>query len=198
MKIIYRILALLVIALVLMIAFSPYSKKEGFAYPLVYHETLIEAPSDSIFAFLGRSSNANYWSSYVDHINPLNANVVKDGSPGAERRCFKSKNEEGIIWDERITIMEKNKRRQLTIFNMKGFPLSADGLATEQIYTGTKDGKTRLAFTLFFLDKEPSWMEKLKTYYAAYFVKNIYEKNLENIKTIIESGNRDSAPYPHE
>lgn len=195
---IYRILAFIILALVLMIAFSPYGKKDGFAYPLVYHETIIGAPSDSVFAFLGRSSNARFWSSYVDHITPLNTGNITDGTRGAERRCFKNKNEEGIIWDERITVVEKNSRRQLTIFNMQGFPLIAEGLATEQTYTNTKDGKTRLAFTLFFLGKEPSWIEKLKTYYAAYFVKNIYERNLENIKTIIESGNCHSAPYPHE
>lgn len=55
-----------------------YGKKGGFDYKLISHTVEINAPADSVFKFLGNSANAHRWSVFVDHISPLNSDVVKD------------------------------------------------------------------------------------------------------------------------
>ncbi len=177
-----------VIALAGMILFSPYSRKEGFSYKLIMHTVEINASADSVFRFLGDSDNASRWSVFVNHIVPLNTDEVADGQAGSERRCFKEASERGLQWDELITMAEPSKRRQLVLFNMKGFAIAAEGLATEQLYEQLAPQKTRLSFTLFYKDREPSFIELLKTWYAAYEVKSIFKKNMNNIKNLIETG----------
>lgn len=145
----------------------------------------IRVSVDSVFQFLGHSSNASKWSSFVDHITPLNPHLVADGEVGSERRCFKEANETGIVWDERITEVVKNKKRQLLIYHLQGFSLQAEGLATEQIYTPTNEG-VRLTFCLFYQNEHPGWLDVLKTHYASFTVYSIFEKNLQNIKNILE------------
>jgi hypothetical protein len=170
----------------LFILFSPYGNKSGFTYKLVIESIEINAPPDKVYAFLGNSDNAAKWSSYVNHITPLNTNEFTDGQVGSVRRCFKQNDERGIQWDELISINEANKRRQLKLFNLSGFSLQANSLATEQLYENIEGNKMRLSFTLFFLNKKPGFLDLLKIYYAAYFIKSIYKKNLTNIKIILE------------
>jgi len=169
--------------------FSPYGAKENFNYKLVLNTIEINAPVDSIFNFLGNSANAARWSVYVDHITTLNNDSVPDGTPGSRRRCFQNADEQGIKWDELITLRETNKKRQIIIYNDYGFPLMASHLATEQLYENIGENKTKLSFTLFFLNYEPSMLEQLKTYIAGFKVKSVYEKNMLNIKRIIEEKN---------
>ena len=73
---------------------------------------------------------------------------------------------------------------------MKDFGMKADGLATEQIYEKISETKTKLSFTLFYLNNNPSFSELLKTYFSAFEVKSIYERNMANIKSIIETGHK--------
>lgn len=179
---------LIVVGLICLIVFSPFGNKEGFKYKILIHTVDINAPVDSVFNFLGNSGNASRWSSYVDHIVPLNGDEISDGKVGSIRRCYKEASERGQTWDERIILVEKNKRRQLIIYNMQEFDMKADGLATEQLYEVISPLKTRLSFTLFYKDEDPSIMDLLKTYFAAFSVKKIFEKNLSNVKRIIETG----------
>lgn len=180
-KITIVVAIMMVAALTLMVVFSPYGKKEGFDNKLVINKVLIDAPKEKVYNYLGNSDNARDWSVFVDHINTLNAKSRPDGAVGSVRRCFKTKNETGIVWDEEILINEANQRRRLSIFNMKGFGLSAENLFTEQIYT-EKNGKCELSFTLFFDETKSNWWDKLKLYYAAYKVSTIFDDNLQNIK----------------
>ena len=178
----------LLILTCLMIALSPYGNKDGSECKLVIHTVKINASADSVFHFLGNSNNAKRWSVYVNHITPLNSDSVADGQPGSTRRCFQNANEQGIQWDELITVVEPGKRRQLTIYNMQNFSMQANNLATEQLYEAVDNNTCKLSFTLFYCNAEPTLFESLKTYFAAYIVKNIYQKNMENIKRIVETG----------
>lgn len=190
-KIILVLLGVLILSLILMIFFSPYKKYGKNSFRSVDFSIEINVPADSVFTYLGNSKNARDWSSYVDHIAPLNPNEVQDGNRGAKRRCFKEANEKGIIWDEEIVEVVPNKKRRLTIYDLHGFSLQAEGLQTEQIYEVLNDHKMRLTFSVFFRDHEPSFMESLKMYYAAYVIYDIFEGNLSNVKRIMEKSTNE-------
>lgn len=179
---------LLLLLLTGMVAFSPYGKQKDFPYKLVKHTVEINAPVDSVFNLLGKSSMASSWSVYVDHITPLNADSFPDGTTGSRRRCFCENDETGIQWDELITENIPDKKRQLVLYNLKGFPITADHLATEQLYEKLSENKCSLTFTLFFKDSKPGLLESLKTYFAGYKIKDIYSANMYNIKRIAETG----------
>lgn len=176
---------LVVIGLATLFLFSKFKQHSELGKQAICYSVNIGVSVDSVFQFLGHSSNAAKWSSFVDHITPLNPHVVDDGQVGSERRCFKEANETGIVWDERITEVVKNKKRQLVIYHLQGFSVQAEGLATEQIYTPTKEG-VRLTFCLFYKNDHPGWLDVLKTHYASFTVYSIFEKNLQNIKNILE------------
>lgn len=190
-KIVLIVLGLLILSLIGMIFFSPYKKYENNKYRSVDFSIDINVPVDSVFTYLGNSNNAIDWSSYVDHITPLNSNEVQDGTVGSKRRCFKEANEKGIIWDEEIVEVIPNKKRRLTIYDLQGFPLQANGLQTEQIYSSLSENKMRLTFSVFFGDHNPSFMESLKMYYAAYVIHDIFKGNLINVKRIMENSKHD-------
>jgi len=177
-------LLVLVVTFAGMIAFSPYGNEDGYDYKVIKTSTVINASADSVFSYLGKSSNASKWSVYVRNIQPLNADKFPDGSVGGRRRCY-SKQDKTMVWDELITVVEKNKKRQLVIYNLVNFPLTASGLATEQNYEVLGKNKCRLTFTVFYKDK-PSFVETIKTYFAGYTIKSIFERNLDNIKSINE------------
>ncbi len=182
------LLVIIVGAMVLMILLSPYRHHDGFAYPLVKHTVIIHASPDSVFEFLGKSETARSWSVYVHHITPLNADSVPDGMPKSRRRAFCTADEQGRRWDETITIREPTKRRQLIIYNYVDFPLTANGVATEQLYEDLGNNNTALTFTLFFHDYEPGMWEVIKMHFASWIVLDVYKQNMENIKRIIETG----------
>lgn len=170
-----------------MIIFSPYKTHGTNQYSSVDVTVVIDVPTDSVYNYLGNSDNAIDWSSFVDHISVLNPEVTRDGTVGSIRRCFKNKNEKGIIWDEEVLEDIPNLKRRLSIYNLQGFPLQAEGLQTEQIYKSLGENKMELTFSVFFRDHEPSLMELLKMNYAAYVIRNIFEANLENIKELTEN-----------
>lgn len=189
-KKLFRLLMYLTLIILLvtvgMIIFSPYMKNAGNNYRSVDFTIEINAPSDSVFKYLGNSGNAKEWSSYVDHITTLNADNHTDGTVGSLRRCFKDKNEEGIIWDEETVEVIQGKKRRLTIFNLKGFPIKAEGLQTEQLYVKISAKKSRLTFSVFFRDHVPTWSESLKMHFASYKIHSIFEENLKNVKQLVE------------
>jgi uncharacterized protein YndB with AHSA1/START domain len=184
-KVLWGVLAIISVFSVA-ILLSPYSRHKGQRHRAISTTILIEAKPEVVFSYLSNSANAAKWSVYVDHITILNGSEVKDGMPGSIRRCFKQADEKGVVWDELITIVEPQRRRQLTIFNMVGFPVKAEGLATEQLYENVSGNKTLLTFSLFYLE-EPGFLQTVKTFLPAYIVCNIFEQNLNNIKTHIES-----------
>lgn len=187
-KIAIGFFALIAIALTAMVLFSPYKSYDGFPYKLIKTTVVINAPADSVFRYLGNSENARNWSVFVHHIDALNSDTVPDGQPGSKRRAFCNEDEQGRRWDELTTLVEPNKRRQLITFNYVDFAMTADGLATEQLYAPLNDSTTELSFTLFYLNHDPSWWELLKTHFAAYTVDDIFQRNMANIKRLVETG----------
>jgi uncharacterized membrane protein len=189
MKKVFKIIGLIVVLMiVLLFVFSKYKKHADLPYKAIAVSIEIQQPPDSVFSYLGNSGNAKNWSSYVHHISILNGDSHKDGTVGSTRRCFKNEDESGIIWDEDITEVVSNKKRQLSIYNAKGFPMMTEGLYTEQIYTPIGDSATKLTFTLFYKEA-PGFWSRVKTHLASFRVYSIYRKNLEKIKQIVESGN---------
>jgi hypothetical protein len=191
MKRVYKIILVAVFSIALLlfitILFSPYGLHDRDAHRSVKTSIVIDASADRIFSYLGNSANAAKWSVYVHHITPMNDSIVKDGMPGCIRRCFTQADEQGIVWDELTTVVIPNRKRQLDIFNMVGFSMSANGLASEQLYEPLGADLTKLTFTLIYSKHKPTIFELFKTYIAAYKVNSIFEKNLANIKRNIES-----------
>jgi uncharacterized protein YndB with AHSA1/START domain len=169
--------------------FSPYHSYDGFSYKLVKQTIEINAPREAVFKFLGNSKNASRWSVFVHHINPLNSDSFADGKPGGRRRCFCNADETGRRWDELITEVVPGTKRQLVTYNFKDFPMTAEHLATEQLYESISENKCRLTFTVFFKDSAPGLFETFKTNIAAYTIKSIFEKNMANIKRLVEEEN---------
>jgi uncharacterized protein YndB with AHSA1/START domain len=175
-----------VVLIAIMIAMSPFHRNAKFPYQVIEHTVEIDASVDEVFQFLGNSDNAKKWSVFVDHITPLNMDHIPDGVVGSIRRCFARRDETGMTWDEEITVCDPNVRRQLTVFNLSGFTMSVDSLATEQLYEEIAPHKTRLTFTVFFKGSEPSNWDLLKTHFSSFQIKEIFEQNMNNIKRIIE------------
>lgn len=177
-------LLIVTIAVTAMIVFSPYGNREGYNYKVIHTSVVINAPLDSVFRYLGKSQNAAKWSVFVRDIQPLNADRYPDGTVGGRRRCY-SREDPAMQWDELITAVQPNKRRQLVIYNLKNFSLTASGLTTEQRYEKISAAQCRLTFTVFY-NRQPDFFETLKTYFAAYKIKRIFKQNLDNIKRINE------------
>ena len=170
-----------------LILFSPFSKQDGSTKPILKCSIEINVSADSVFYYLGNSSNAVNWSSYVNHISALNSEDFKDGTIGSKRRCFVQEDELGMSWDEKIIEIEQSVKRKLSVFNLKEFPVSVKGLVSEQLYLKINDSTVNLTFTLFFDSEKSSIYSLIKMKLGCYRVKYIFDKNLGNIKRICES-----------
>ena len=169
-----------------MVVLSPFGNYQGHDYKLLKESILIDAPVEQVYAYLGNSDNASEWSIYVDHIATLNSDQISDGEQGSIRRCFVNANESGKRWDEEVLLVEFNTRRRLSCYNYVGFKVTAGTLNTEQIYEETKDGNCLLSFTLFFPPGESTFWKRIKMYYEAYEVAEVFQKNLKNIQKFNE------------
>lgn len=167
---------------------SPY-KLHSDDFKTVEYAMDIESPIDSVFKYMSNSSFASDWSSFVDHITPLNPDDFRDGEKGSVRRVFVTENEQGAQWDEKIIEVVPNKKRTLTIYNIQGLPLKADGLLTDQRYEKINASKTRLSLVLYFDEQHRGILQGIKMHLAAYRVHSIFKKNLVNIKQEIEARN---------
>ena len=171
----------ILMCLALMIWRSPYGKAEDGSQKIIIETIMIDVNTEIVYNYLANSNNAKDWSIYVDYITPLNSDIYKDGEKGSIRRCFKTENEIEMYWDEEILINEKNKLRQLSIYNMTNFKISSNHLLTEQIYN-PRDGKCELSLTLFLDKNKANFLEEIKLYYAAYQISTIFKGNLNQIK----------------
>ncbi|MDZ4759245.1 MAG: hypothetical protein SGJ10_14050 [Bacteroidota bacterium] len=185
-KKIYITLIILLVIVFLTYFFSPFKGNDIYKHKAIVSTMEIKAPISKVFTYLSNSSNATKWSVYVHHITTLNSQEVVDGKIGCRRRCFQQADEQGVVWDELITEVIPEQKRQLVLYNMHGFSMQAEGLATEQLYTKVTDSTTSVSLTLFYKTGEASTIETMKTYFAAYFIYNIFNRNLANIKTNCE------------
>lgn len=179
-------IGILLVGLLFLIGLSPYKTYDKFDYKLVKVSVKIDAEPANVFGYLGNSNNAKDWSTFVDHITPLNPHEKVDGEIGALRRCFTKNDESEETWDEEILFVEENKCRRLSCYNLQHFKIRADNLQTEQLYEELDDGTTLLSFTFFYSLGKASLIDELKMYLAAFEVASIFEKNLQNIKYFVE------------
>lgn len=177
----------LALILIAGLVFSPWGSHVGFPYPLVIESVEIAAPCERVHAYLGDSHNARDWSVFVDHITPLNDDVVPDGAEGSLRRSFRNADETGMRWDERLELVEPLRRR-LTVYGVTGLPLPpTDGdLLTEQIYEPLGADACRLSFTLFLRD-EASVRDAALMHLVAWPTAAIFGSNIENVKRLVEA-----------
>ncbi len=164
--------------------FSPF-RRSGSGTLTLTGQTEIEKPCSRVYAYLGNSNNASHWSSYVDHIKPLNPREFVDGQKGSLRRCFKEANETGFTWDEEILETRQNNYRKLSCFNYKELGFKAPNMVTEQIFT-PDNGRCTLSFTLQNNEAISLW-DRIKMKYGAYVVQSIFQTNLSRIKQIVEA-----------
>ncbi|MCH2198581.1 MAG: SRPBCC family protein [Flavobacteriales bacterium] len=192
MKLLKSILKWLFIAgitlLILAVVLSPYQHYPGETQRAIICSIEIDAPVETVFTYLGNSDHAKEWSVFVDHITPLNATSYPDGAVGSVRRAFCNPDESGMRWDELTTEVVPHELRRLDVYDFVDFPMTAEGLFTEQRYTSLPDGKTQLAFTLEFKESPSLWVQ-LKTSLGAHRIASIFDDNLENIKRLIEAEN---------
>lgn len=187
-KIVIWLVAIFIVASVVMIIISPYGKHEGFSQKVVKTTIEIDKPIEEVYKYLGNSANASNWSVYVDHITPLNSDSFPDGAVGSRRRVFCNENEEGRRWDELISENVKHEKRELELYNYHDFPMTANNLATGQKYEAISENKTLLTFSVYFKNYEPSWIELYKMYLGSFWIKDIFDKNMKNIKMYVEKG----------
>lgn len=186
MRLAIKIIILIAIIMGAFILLSPYRWNDEYSYKAISSEVMIKAPIDSVYAYLGNSGNARNWSIFVDHITTLNSAQVPDGMVGSKRRAFQEADETGLRWDEEILIAKPNEQRRLICFDLVEFPLSVDTIYTDQWYKKTQNGtQTNLTFTVFYMS-EPGLIDHVKTKFAAYQIKSIFDQNLENIKQACE------------
>lgn len=193
MKKLFRItiwlVAIFIVASVVMIIISPYGKHEGFSQKVVKTTIEIDKPLEEVYKYLGNSANASKWSVYVDHITPMNSDSFPDGAVGSRRRVFCNADEKGRRWDELISENVLNEKRELELYNYHDFPMTANNLATGQKYEAISENKTLLTFSVYFKNHEPSWIEQYKMYLGSFWIKDIFDKNMKNIKMYVEKGN---------
>jgi hypothetical protein len=177
--------SLILLAFLLVVNLSPYKYNKEHEKKVIVSQVTIKAPAQKIFNYLGISSNASIWSTFVNKIEPINADKVEDGEVGSLRRCYGKQTD--IVWDEEILLVNPRLKRVLKILNPKGFPFVVDNLITEQIYKRIDDNNTQLSLTLFSKDKEIDFLSELKLKAGAFVVADIFKANLENIKNQNES-----------
>lgn len=185
-KIILFILISTFIVLGIWLYTSPFIKNESTGLYELETSIIINAPKEKVFAYLGNSSNASEWSSFVHHITPTDP--LEDGKVGSVRRCFKEEDESGIWWDELTTQVQTTPLmyRELSLYNLNNFPMTTSDLFTRQIYESIQNNQTKLTFGLYKdIDKTNIW-DIIKMKFSGRTISDIFEKNLQNIKTINE------------
>jgi len=166
-----------------MVTLSPLKMYEDYKWPMIKASTIIDAEPCEVFEYLGNSNNAKNWSVFVDHITLLNG---RDGELGSIRRCFKDEAEQKEKWDEETVLSEFCKKRRLTVYDLKNFRIKAKGLLTEQLYERIEGSKCKLSFTLFLEAEQNYFWPLLKLHFFSFEIENIFQKNLNQIKQILE------------
>ena len=184
-KISIWILAIIAVMVIILVIVSPY-KRHSDSFRTVEATVEINAPIDSVFAYMSNSAYATDWSTYVDHITPLNSGKYADGEKFSVRRVFVAKDEAEAQWDEKIMDVIPNKTRTLKIYNVQGLAMTTEGLLTDQRYEKVSDGVTRLSLVLYFDENQTGLWKSFKMHIASFKVRSIFEGNLENIKKEIE------------
>ncbi|MFN9067635.1 MAG: hypothetical protein ACK5V3_10425, partial [Bdellovibrionales bacterium] len=126
---------------------------------------------------------------FFSHITPQPG--VPDGEIGALRTCYRWPDETGIKWDERLEASVPLKFRQLKTFNIQNSPIpymhEFEFDVFHHLYK-IDDQTTQLIFSSrlakHHITAKTAWMNWVAGRKAA----EIVQKNVENIKHLIENG----------
>ena len=150
---------------------------------------IINAPIEVVWKYTGDSSKAQDWSIFFSHITPQPG--IADGQVGALRTCYRWENETGLKWDERIDEVIPMKFRRLRTFNIQNSPIPYMNEFEFDVYHylyKIDDNTTELIFASRLVNHRITaktlWMNLVAGQKAA----DIVQKNVENIKHLIENG----------
>ncbi len=151
------------------------------------HTVVINAPLNRVWAYASDSTKAKEWSVFFDRISPLPGK--SDGQIGAQRRCYRNPGGEPPFWDEIIILLEPQKMRAITTYNLTGFKFEwltrGSYVFVRQLYRSLDDNKTELTFQTYFSEKS-DFTTKIAFFIAKKDTLNIFKKNLTNIKLAVE------------
>lgn len=168
-----------------------YSKQSSYT-------VTINAPIEEVWTYASDSSKAVEWSVYFTHISSLPG--IEDGKVGSLRRCFRRKDETGIMWDEEVIQIKPLEYREIRTFNIKGFPdpdFEQIEFKVHQHYEKVDTNTTKLTFASE-LRTPFKPMIILKMLFAVSEGKRVFRLNLENIKAAIEQKEKYKRIHPYE
>jgi hypothetical protein len=153
---------------------------------------VINAPVEVVWKYASDSTKAKEWSVYFDHISPL-PGKFKDGQVGSLRRCFRNADETGPRWDEVTIDVQPLKSRKIVTYNFTNYPyprLSRHQYAfVRQLYRAIDANHTEMSFQTI-RPRKSSLFWKYIFHITRDDVEDIFYKNLENTKAIIEGQTR--------
>jgi hypothetical protein len=150
---------------------------------------IIHAPLEEVWKYTGDSTKAQDWSVFFSHITPQPG--LPDGQVGALRTCYRWPDESGIKWDERLEASVPMKFRKIRTFNIQNSPIPFMERFEFDVYhylNKIDDRTTELVFASrlaqHHITPKTAWMNWVAGRKAA----EIIQKNVENIKHLIENG----------
>jgi len=189
----------------------------------VESEVIISESLDKVWSYNSNDENAKDWSIFFAKIEPCSFDDCPEnkefssGSIGSIRRCFRNEDERGLFWDEKTLdswISDSEAYRQIMTYNINGYGSKTIQekfrLNVEQFYNEIEKDKTSLKFRVTYSQDQDSFSSDLnlsffeKIYLKFIFqitksrTKEIFEKNLSNIKYAIEQKENYLRPYPYE
>jgi hypothetical protein len=160
---------------------------------------IIHAPIEEVWKYTGNSSKAQDWSIFFSHITPQPG--IPDGQVGALRTCFRWEDETGIKWDERLEASIPLKFRKIRTFNIQNSPIPYMNEFEFDVFHYLRkidDKTTELVFASRLakhrITVKTAWMNLIAGQKAA----EIVQKNVENIKHLIENGGDYNQNVSHK
>ncbi len=151
------------------------------------HSVIIKAPLSEVWSYASNSSFAHDWSVFFDHISPLPG--IEDGKVGSLRRCFRNANELGERWDEKTILVQPQRMRIITTFNLVGFRFARfakkNYVFVRQLYRAIDENTTVLTFQTHY-SRRSGLFTRWAVHRAQSDTKKIFAENLMNIKAAIE------------
>lgn len=199
-----------------------------FSNESIEASVIIDASIDEVWNFVSDDANAAYWSVFFAKIVPCPTTecpknkTLSSTDIGFIRRVLRNGDEKGLFWDEEITIVEKDTDfyyKRIRAHNFYGYLgetyQKSWEIKVEQEYVALSSHRTKLIFraTPFKYEditkntnKNPDDDVSMLKYRSWKFLfkkssnrtREIFKKNLENIKHNIENGISNHPIHSYE
>ena len=143
---------------------------------------VINAPLESVWAYVGNSENAKEWSVYFSHIKPI---AGQDGQVGGIRRCFRRSDETKNRWDEKTLELKPMTYRKIHTYALHGFPDESFNSAEFHVHQRFEESADKKSVTLSFgseLLKPHDPISFFRFLWHSGEVSRVISLNLQNIK----------------